>query len=54
MADNALDPVLDRLFRSARTPAGYADRPLPPGMLEQLWELVRLPPTAFKAKTSSP
>jgi len=49
LLDPALAAARDRLFLEARTPHQYADRPLPPGLLQQLWQLVALPPTAFNA-----
>ena len=42
-----LDRAVDLLFLSARTPAGFSDRPVPVEVLHRLWELVRLAPTAF-------
>lgn len=46
MADPIDDAALDTLFRSARSQNGWIDRPLPEGVLEQLWSLVAMGPTS--------
>lgn len=37
------------LFTQARTPSAWQDRRVDTGLLHQLWNLARLPPTAFNA-----
>ncbi len=38
--------VLDRVFRDARTPARWSDRPVPEAVLHGLYDLVKLAPTS--------
>ncbi len=38
--------TLDLLFNKARTRNGWTDTPLPPGMLEEIWNLARMGPTS--------
>ena len=40
------DDVLDRVFREARTPTRWSDRPVPQPLLHSLYELVKLGPTS--------
>ena len=40
------DDALDMLFRDARTPRAWTDRPIPPGMLQQVYELAKMRPTS--------
>ena len=40
------EDVLDRVFRDARTPSRWADTALPDGLLQTLYELVKLGPTS--------
>src|ERR1700712_900718 len=40
------DDVLDRVFRDARTPTRWAEAALPEGLLNRLYELVKLGPTS--------
>lgn len=40
------DASLDLLFRQARSHYGWTDRPVPDAMLRELYELVRMAPTA--------
>jgi 3-hydroxypropanoate dehydrogenase len=40
------DEALDTLFRAARSPAAWLDRPVSDTLLRALWELVKLGPTA--------
>ena len=40
------DEVLDRVFREARTPTRWSDRPVPQTLLHSLYELVKLGPTS--------
>jgi 3-hydroxypropanoate dehydrogenase len=42
----ANDDALDLIFRQARTFHHWQDRPVEPAMLEQIWNLARLGPTA--------
>ena len=41
--DNA---ALDLLFNNARTRNGWTDKPLPEGVLEEIWNLTRMGPTS--------
>jgi len=38
--------AMDRLFREARTPLAWQDRPVPDGRLEELYDLLKLGPTS--------
>jgi len=38
--------TLDLLFNKARTRNGWTDKPLPAGMLEEIWNLTRMAPTS--------
>ncbi len=40
------DDALDMLFRNARTPRAWTQRPLPPGLLERAYDLAKLGPTS--------
>jgi 3-hydroxypropanoate dehydrogenase len=40
------DEALDALFRAARSPAGWVDRPVSDTLLRAVWELVKLGPTS--------
>ena len=40
------DATLDLLFNKARTRNGWTDKPLPEGMLEDIWNLTRMAPTS--------
>jgi 3-hydroxypropanoate dehydrogenase len=45
--DTPLDaPVLDQLFREARTYNGYLDRPVSDEQLDAIWELMKYGPTS--------
>lgn len=43
------DAALDALFRNARTHGRWLDRPVPDGLLEQLYGLLRFAPTSANA-----
>ena len=40
------DAALDTLFRAARSQNGWLDRPLPDGILEEIWALTAMGPTS--------
>lgn len=40
---------LDRLFREARSYNGYLDRPVAPGQLHAIWDLMKFGPTSANA-----
>lgn len=39
--------AMDQILREARSFNGFEDRPLEPGMLEELWDLLKWGPTSF-------
>jgi 3-hydroxypropanoate dehydrogenase len=40
------DQSLDRIFRSARTPAGWADRPVEDAAVREIYDLMKWGPTS--------
>lgn len=40
------DAALDTLFMDARTHNAWADKEIPPGMLEEIWNIARMGPTS--------
>ncbi|CAN7305688.1 malonic semialdehyde reductase [Pseudorhodoferax sp. LjRoot39] len=48
MADTAL--TLDQIFLSARTANGFTDRPVPPELLREVYDLARLGPTSMNTQ----
>ncbi|MEQ8319518.1 MAG: malonic semialdehyde reductase [Rhodospirillales bacterium] len=40
------DAALDTLFMDARTHNAWADKQIPPGMLEEIWNIARMGPTS--------
>lgn len=43
------DVALDRIFREARTRNGWQDKPIPEGVLKQLYDLTKFGPTSANA-----
>ena len=41
---SALDDQLDQIFRSARTPNGWADRPVEDDLVREIYDLMKMGP----------
>ncbi len=46
MNESDSDGFLDLVFRAARTPRAWTDRPLDPGLLERVYDLAKMGPTS--------
>jgi 3-hydroxypropanoate dehydrogenase len=46
MSQPLSDAALDQLFRTARTYNGYLDKPVSPGQLHAIWDLMKMGPTS--------